>query len=50
MRRLRIARGEDNPPSTASVVLHASLEVRSAIVYAWLIEACALLPIFFLRV
>ena len=48
VRRLRIAREQENPPSTASVVLHASLEVRSAIVYACLIEACALLPIFFL--
>ena len=49
VRRLRIARAMDHPPSTASVVLHASLEVRSAIVYACLIEACALLPIFFLQ-
>ena len=35
--------------STAPVILDASLEVRGAIVYATLIEALALLPIFFLR-
>ena len=38
-----------NPAETTSVVLDASLEVRSAIVYACFIEASALLPIFFLN-
>ena len=34
--------------STARVIFDASLEVRGAVVYASLIEALALLPVFFL--
>ncbi|MBA2598142.1 MAG: efflux RND transporter permease subunit [Chloroflexia bacterium] len=48
MRRLRQARKEGSDKSTAAIVLDGSLEVRSAIVYATLIDAAALLPIFFL--
>ncbi len=46
MRRLRLARQEGSTKSTASIILDGSLEVRSAIVYATLIDAAALLPIF----
>jgi Cu/Ag efflux pump CusA len=49
VRRLRVARTEGSTQSTASIILHASLEVRGAVVYASLIEALALLPIFFLQ-
>jgi CzcA family heavy metal efflux pump len=48
VRRLRQAREEGSDKSTASIILDGSLEVRSAIVYATLIDAAALLPIFFL--
>ena len=48
VRRLRIHRKEGGVRSTARVILDASLEVRSAIVYATLIEIAAVLPIFFL--
>lgn len=48
MRRLRLNREAGNPESAFSVVLKASLEVRSAIVYATLIVAMVFLPIFFL--
>jgi CzcA family heavy metal efflux pump len=46
VRRLRQARREGVPRSTASVILEASLEVRSAIVYATLIDVVALIPVF----
>jgi CzcA family heavy metal efflux pump len=46
VRRLRQARREGSPRSTASVILEASLEVRSAIVYATLIDVVALVPVF----
>ncbi len=46
VRRLRQARLEHLPVSTRSVVLSASLEVRSAIVYATLIDVVALIPVF----
>ena len=49
IRRLRIARSTESKQSTASIILDASLEVRGAVVYASLIEALALLPIFFLQ-
>jgi CzcA family heavy metal efflux pump len=49
IRRLRLARTTGSSQSTASVILEASLEVRGAVVYASLIEALALLPIFFLQ-
>ena len=46
VRRLRQARLENLPVSTRDVVLSASLEVRSAIVYATLIDVVALVPVF----
>jgi CzcA family heavy metal efflux pump len=48
MRRLRLNREADNPESAFSVVLKASLEVRSAIVFATMIVVLVFLPIFFL--
>ena len=48
VRRLRENRRAGSPESTARIVLDASLEVRNSIVYASLIEAIALLPVFFL--
>ncbi len=48
MRRLRLNRSSQNPQSAFRVVLDASLEVRSAIVYATLIVAMVFLPVFFL--
>jgi CzcA family heavy metal efflux pump len=49
VRRLRIARKDGSKHSTARVVLEASLEVRSAIIYATLIDVATLLPIFFVQ-
>jgi CzcA family heavy metal efflux pump len=49
VRRLRQHRREGSTKSTASVILEASLEVRSAIVYATLIVAVTLLPVFFME-
>jgi CzcA family heavy metal efflux pump len=49
VRRLRQHRNEGGRTSTARVILEASLEVRSAIVYATLIEVVAVLPIFLLE-
>jgi CzcA family heavy metal efflux pump len=48
VRRLRQAREEGRKVSTFRVVLDASVEVRSAIVYATLINVVAIVPIFFL--
>jgi CzcA family heavy metal efflux pump len=48
VRRLRASRLEGSPESTASVILRASLEVRSPIVYATLIIIAASIPIFLL--
>src|SRR5437667_2395445 len=48
VRRLRQHRREGSNRSTASIVLEASLEVRSAIIYAVLIDVMVLLPVFFL--
>jgi CzcA family heavy metal efflux pump len=48
MRRLRLNREAGAPGSAFSVVLKASLEVRSAIVFATLIVVLVFLPIFFL--
>lgn len=48
VRRLRLNRAAGNPESAFAVVLNASLEVRSAIVYATLIVVLVFLPIFFL--
>ncbi|MGH8885217.1 MAG: efflux RND transporter permease subunit [Egibacteraceae bacterium] len=48
VRRLRQHRKAGSGKSTASVILGASLEVRSAIVYATLIEVVAVAPVLFL--
>jgi CzcA family heavy metal efflux pump len=48
VRRLREHREEGGTRSTASIVLEASLEVRSPIVYATFIILAAALPVFFL--
>jgi Cu/Ag efflux pump CusA len=48
VRRLRLNREAGNPESSFQVVLKASLEVRSAIVYATLIVVLVFLPIFLL--
>jgi CzcA family heavy metal efflux pump len=48
VRRLRLERGVANPRSAFRIVLEASLEVRSAVVYASLIVALVFLPVFFL--
>jgi CzcA family heavy metal efflux pump len=48
VRRLRLNQASDNPQSTFQVVLDASLEVRSAVVYASLIVTLVFLPIYFL--
>ncbi|MEA2594931.1 MAG: hypothetical protein QOF01_1400 [Thermomicrobiales bacterium] len=49
VRRLRQYRLEGSTKSTASIILEASLEVRSAIIYATLIDAMAVLPVFFME-
>ncbi len=49
VRRLRQFRREGSDLPTATIVLDASLEVRSAIVNASLIEMTALLPVLFLE-
>ena len=48
VRRLRQHRREGSGKSTFGIILDASLEVRSAIVYATLIEVVAVSPVFFL--
>ncbi len=48
VRRLRLNRGSDTPRSAFLVVLDASLEVRSAVVYGSLIVVLVFLPVFFL--
>jgi len=47
VRRLRLARASGTAPSAGAVILDASLEVRSAIIYATLIDVATLLPILF---
>ncbi len=49
MRRLRINREAGNPHSAFHVVLNASLEVRSAVVYGSVIVMLVLLPVFLLE-
>jgi len=49
LRRLRQARAEGSGVSTFSIVLDASVEVRSAITYATLINVVAIVPVFFLQ-
>ena len=48
LRRLKLNALSDNPQSAFHVVLAASLEVRSAVVYATLIVIMTLVPVFFL--
>lgn len=48
MRRLRINAKLETPRSNFAVVLAASMEVRSAVVYATVIVVLAFLPVFFL--
>jgi CzcA family heavy metal efflux pump len=48
VRRLRQARSEGRDVSTFRVVLDASVEVRTAITYATLINVVAIVPVFFL--
>ena len=48
MRRLRLNAAAGHPRSAARVVLDASLEVRSAVVYGSLIVVLVILPVFFL--
>ena len=48
VRRLREHRRQNGTRPTARVILDASMEVRSAIVYATVIEVVAILPIFLL--
>jgi len=48
VRRLRQARLEGSNTSTARIVLEGSLEVRSAIVYATLIDVTTLIPVLFM--
>lgn len=49
LRRLRINNDEGNPKSAMRVVYEASIEVRSAVVYATLIVVLTLVPVFFLE-
>lgn len=48
MRRLRLNAALEQPRSAFSVVFDASMEVRSAVVYATIIVILAFLPVFFL--
>ena len=48
VRRLRQNRLEGGTRSTAAIILDASIEVRSAIVYATLIDVTMLVPVFFI--
>lgn len=48
-RRLRLNRAAGSPKNALQVVLDASLEVRSAIVYASLIVILVFVPVFFLQ-
>ena len=49
MRRLRLNAATENPLSAFQVVLDASMEVRSAVVYATIIVVLAFMPVFFLE-
>jgi Cu/Ag efflux pump CusA len=48
MRRMRQARRDGTPKSTASIILDASLEVRGAIIFATLIIVLAITPVLFM--
>ncbi|HSD81182.1 MAG TPA: efflux RND transporter permease subunit, partial [Solirubrobacteraceae bacterium] len=49
VRRLRQARADGSDRSTFRIVLDASVEVRSAITYATVINVVAIIPVFFLQ-
>lgn len=49
LRRLRLNNEAGNPKSAMKVVFDASIEVRSAVVYATLIVVLTLVPVFFLE-
>jgi CzcA family heavy metal efflux pump len=49
VRRLRQHRRAGSGTSTVAIVVEASLEVRSAIIYATLIDVVAVLPVFFVE-
>jgi CzcA family heavy metal efflux pump len=49
VRRLRHSRAQGSSASTFSIVLNASVEVRSAITYATVINVVAIVPVFFLQ-
>jgi CzcA family heavy metal efflux pump len=49
VRRLRQARAAGSDKSTFAIVLDASVEVRSAITYATVINVVAIVPVFFLQ-
>ena len=48
-RRLRLARAGGSKESLGSIILNASVEVRSAIIYATLLALVVLSPVFFLE-
>ncbi|HYY43603.1 MAG TPA: efflux RND transporter permease subunit, partial [Actinomycetota bacterium] len=49
LRRLRLRRAHGDDISTARVILDASMEVRTAIFYATLINVLAVVPVFFME-
>jgi len=49
VRRLRLHRREGGKRSTAAVILESSVEVRSAIIYATLIDVVTIAPVFFIE-
>jgi CzcA family heavy metal efflux pump len=49
VRRLRQCRKEGSATPTAKIILEGSLEVRSAIVYATLIDVTTLVPVLFMK-
>ncbi|MEZ4862293.1 MAG: efflux RND transporter permease subunit [Caldilineaceae bacterium] len=49
VRRLRQQRAEGADIPTSRIIVEASVEVRNAIIYASMIEAVALMPVFFLQ-
>jgi CzcA family heavy metal efflux pump len=49
VRRIRQHRREGSDKSTARIILEASLEIRTAIVYATLIIVLAVVPVFFME-
>ena len=48
LRRLKLNRSESSPLPSCRVILEASLEVRSAVVYATIIVVLVFIPVFFL--